>query len=108
MHHQWGYWTDRERSTAFRIDVVAGRKARERAVEPASEARARLQHATLEHVLTVEMRALAILSGDCVNDDRFVCLEHAMEVRHRRIKCKEVIELQRRRLSAERQRIVAA
>ena len=42
-----------------------------------------------------------------MNDNRLVGDEHAMQIGHRRIERKEVIELERRRLAFERQRIVA-
>ena len=67
-----------------------------------------LRQAAFEQILAVEMRALAIGRGAGVNDDRLVCLIHAMQIRHRRIEREEVVELERRRLAVERERVVAA
>ena len=64
--------------------------------------------AAFEHILAVEMRTLAIGRGAGVHDDRLVGLEQPMQVGHRRIERKEIVELERRRLAVERQRIVAA
>ena len=90
------------------IDAAAGRKAGERAIEPAAVARRRFWQAAFQHILAVEMRALAIGRGAGMDDDRLVGGKHAMQVRHRRIEREEIVELERRRLALERQRIVAA
>ena len=61
-----------------------------------------------EQILAVEMRAFAIRRRAGMNDDRLIGREHAMQIRHRRIEREEIVELERRRLAVERQRLVAA
>ena len=86
----------------------SGSSARERAVEPAGVAAAGLGEAALQHVLAVEMRALAIGRGGGVHDRGLLGLVEPVQVRHRRIEREEAIERQRRRLAVEHQRLVAA
>jgi hypothetical protein len=43
-----------------------------------------------------------------MNDDRFINSKHAMQIRHRRIKREEVVELERWHFAVECQRVVAA
>jgi len=43
-----------------------------------------------------------------MKDNRFVRLEHALQVRHCGIKREKVVELERRHLSVERERLIAA
>ena len=88
---------------------TAGRRQRgERAVEPAGIGRARLAEAAFEHVLSVEMRALAIGRRGRMHDRRRAGLVEPVQVRHRRIEREEGIERQRRRLAVEPERLVAA
>ena len=54
------------------------------------------------------MRALAVRRGTGVDDDRFVGLEHGVQNRHGRVEGEETIELERRGLAVEGQRLVAA
>jgi hypothetical protein len=100
--------TDREDAAAFWIDAAARRQTGQRAIEPAAFACRGFWQAALEQILAVEMRALAIGRGAGVDDDRFVRLEHPLQIGHRRIKREKVIELERRRLAIEGKGLVAA
>ena len=95
-------------SPPFGLTCRSRLKRAERAVEPAGVDRAGLAEAAFEHVLAVEMRALAIGRGGRVHDRRLLRLIETMQVRHRRIEREERIERQRRRLAVEHERLVAA
>jgi hypothetical protein len=56
--------------------------------------RAWLFDAALEHVLAIEMRALAIGRGSGVDDNRLVRFEHPMQLRHRWIEREEIVKLE--------------
>src|SRR5262249_38191015 len=62
----------------------------------------------LEHVLAIEMRALAIGRGSGVDDDRLVRFEHAVQIWHRWIEREEIVELECRGLAVDRRRLFAA
>ena len=86
----------------------AGCSESERAIEPAGVARAGLAEAAFQHVLAVEVGALAVGRRGRMHDGGRAGLVEAMQVRHRRIEREEGIERQRRRLAVERERLVAA
>ena len=67
-----------------------------------------LREAAFQHVLAVEMRALAVGRRRRMHDGRRAGLVEPVQVRHRRIEREEGIERQRRRLAVERERLVAA
>ena len=64
--------------------------------------------AALQHVLAVEVRALAIGRRRGVHDGGLLRLVEPVQVRHRRIEREEGIERQRRRPAVEHQRPIAA
>ena len=107
-HHQRRHRADREGLAPLGIDAACRLERDERAVEPAGVGRAGLGEPAFEHVLAVEMRALAIGRRRRMHDRRLPGLVQAMQVRHRGIEREESIERQRRRLAVERQRLVAA
>jgi hypothetical protein len=78
-------------------DPLAGRQRRQRAVEPARLDEARRRHPALEHVLAVEMRAVAVAGGGRMHDDAGLLSHHARKVRHPGIEREEAVERQRRR-----------
>src|SRR5262245_51044783 len=69
QHRRWStndqrrHRSDGKGPAAVRTDAVPGRKARQQTVEPPAVGRAWLFDAALEHVLAIEMRALAIGRG---------------------------------------------
>ena len=67
-----------------------------------------LAEAAFQHVLAVEMRALAIGRRRRMHDRGRAGLVEPMQVRHRRVEREEGVERQRRRLAVERERLVAA
>jgi hypothetical protein len=89
-----GHRSDREGPAAVRTDPISGHKAHEQTVEPPGVGRARLFGTALEHVLAVEMRALAIGRGSGVDDNRLVRFEHTVQIRHRWIEREEIVELE--------------
>jgi hypothetical protein len=91
-----------------RLDAVTWRKTRERAIEPAGIRASYSGVAAFQHVLPVEVRALAVGCRHRVHDDGLAGLIESVQVRHRRIEGKESIERQSRRLAIEPERIVAA
>ena len=107
-HHQRRHRADAERAAAARIDPAVRRQLDQRAVEPAGVDGAGPRDAALEHVLAVEMRALAIGRRGGVDDGRLLRLVEPVQVRHRRIEREEAVERQRRRLAVEHQRAIAA
>ena len=60
-HHERRHRADGKGFGAMRVDTAAGRKTRERAIEPARVAHGRFRQAAFENALPVEMRALASL-----------------------------------------------
>ena len=64
--------------------------------------------AAFEHVLPVEMRALAIGRRDRVHDRRLSRLIEAVQVRHRRVQREKAVERQSRGLAVGGQRFFAA
>ena len=103
-HHQRRHRADREGARAARIDAPARLERRERAVEPAGVGPAGPRQAALEHVLAVEMRALAVGRRRRMHDGRLAGLVQPVQVGHRRIEREEGVERQRRRLAVERER----
>src|SRR5262249_37062667 len=88
------YRSDGEGPAAVRADAVLGRKAHQQAVEPPGADRAWLFNPALEHVLAIEVRALAIGRGSGVDDNRLVRCEHTVQIRHRWIEREEIVELE--------------
>jgi len=88
--------------------TVAGRETREHAIEPAGIGASHSGVAAFQHVLPVEMRALAVGRRHRVRDDGLAGFIKPVQVGHRRIESKESIERQSRRLAIEPERIVAA
>ena len=107
-HHQRRDRADAKRAAATRIDAAVRRQREQRAVEPAGVDPSGLRDPALEHVLAIEMRALAIGRRGGVHDGRLLRLVEPMQVRHRRIEREEAVERQRRRLAVEHQRALAA
>ncbi len=99
---------DRKGLPAMRIDPPAGFERRERTVEPAGIGGARLREPAFEHILPVEMRALAIGCRDRVHDRRLPRLIEAVQVRHRRVQREKAVERHRRGLAVGGQRLFAA
>ena len=95
-------------TSAARIDASVGGERQQRAVEPAGIDGAGPGKSALQHVLAVEVRALAIGRRGGVHDGRVLRLEETMQVRHRWIEREEGIERQRRRLTVEQQRAIPA
>ena len=91
-------------------DTLALRQRGDGAVQPAAFRVTRRQRAALEHVLAVEMRALAIVGGGGVDDERLARVVKAREIRHRRMEAEEVVEPRGRGVAipAQRERAVQA
>src|SRR6185437_14329294 len=102
-HDQWRDRPDADGAAAAGIDDAIRLKSKKCAVEPAGIDRTGTVDAALEHVLAVEMRALAIGRCGGVYDRSLFGLVQAMKIRHRRIECEERIERQRRRLAVQHQ-----
>ena len=106
-HHQRRDGSDGE-GVAQSAGAVARLQRGERAVEPARIGRTRLGEAALQHVLAVEVGALAVRRGRRMHDGRRAGFVEPMQVGHRRIEGEEGIERQRRRLAVEGERLVTA
>ena len=107
-HHQRRDRADADGAAAAQIDAAVRLQRDQRAIEPAGVDGAGPRDPALEHVLAVEMRALAIGRRGGVHDRGLLRLVEPVQVRHRRIEREERIERQRRRLAVEHQRAVAA
>ena len=84
-------------------DALAGGQGGERAVEPARFDESRRRHAALEHVLPVEMRALAIARRRRVHDERRLRADQPRKIGHARIEREEAVERQGRGRPVEAQ-----
>src|SRR5260370_1154740 len=105
---QRGHGADAKRAAAAQINLAIRGQRHQRAIEPAGINGAGPRDAAFEHVLAVEMRALAIGRRGGVNDRCLLRLVKPMQVRHRGIEREERIERQRRCLAVEHQRAIAA
>ena len=79
----------------------------ERAVEPAAVRAARAGIAAFQHVLAVEMRAVAIAGGDRVDDGRLFRVIEALEGGERRVKAEPALERQRGAIARGGEREIA-
>ena len=86
----------------------SGASVVEGAVEPAGFRGARPQHAAFEHVLAVEMRALAIGRRGRMHDGGGAGSVQPMQIGHRRVEGEEGIERQPGRCALQGERLVAA
>src|SRR5882724_11427193 len=91
-----------------RLNAVARRETRKRAIEPARIRTSYSGVAAFQHVLSVEVRALAVWRRHRVHDDGLAGLIESVQVGHRRIEGKESVERQSRRFAIKPERIVAA
>ena len=103
---QWRDRADREGLTG--IDAAGRRHRAERAIEPAALGQARARQPAFQHVLAVEMRALAIGRRCRMHDGRLARLIEPVQVRHCWIEREEAVEPQCRIGAFERERVVAA
>ena len=94
------FWLVRTRSS--------GSSARQRAVEPAGVGTAGPRKAAFQHVLAVEMRALAIGRRHRMHHDGLAGLVEPVQVRHRRVEGEEAVERQPRLGAVELEGVVAA
>ena len=105
-HDEGGDRAYRKCLPGMRIDSPAGFERRECAVEPAGIGRAGLREAAFEHILPIEMRALAIGGRDGVHDRRLARLVEAMQVGHRRVQREEAVERQGRVRAGQQQCLI--
>src|SRR5262249_56320224 len=84
---------------ATRFDTAARFERGEHAVEPAGVRVARPCEPALQHVLAIEMRALAIRRCGSMDDDRMTLAVKPMQVRHRRVEREEAVERKSWRLT---------
>ena len=107
-HHQRRHRTDREGAAAFGLTRPSGASpASARLSQPVSVAPG-FGDAAFEHVLAVEMRALAIGRRRRVHDDRLPASNMRCRFGIAGLSAKKSSSVQRRRLAVEPQRIVAA
>jgi hypothetical protein len=83
------------------------RQSAERSVEPAALRPPRTWVTALEHVLAVEMRAVAIASRDSMHDRRLLLVVEALERGKRRMGEKEAVERQRGPIAGRGKREIA-
>ncbi len=104
--HQRRGWTDGEPAH----HPVAARQRFQRAVEPAGLHPARTGKAALEHVLSIEMRTVAIRCRHRMDHRRMFFLIHPCEFRHRGMQRKEGIQRCRcvRAIGGQRDRTMQA
>jgi hypothetical protein len=107
-HHQRAHRADAEGAAAAQIDPAVRRQRHQGAVEPAGIGETGPGDAALEHVLAVEVRAIAIGRGGGVDDASLPCLVKPVQVRHGGIEREERIERQCRCLAVEHQSAIAA
>lgn len=81
---------DRKRLPAS--NAIGRRQNAPRTIEPTAVAFAWIKQAALEHILPIEMGALAIRRRHRVNDSRLSRLIHSIKIWHRRIERKETVE----------------
>ena len=95
-HHQRRDRPDREGFAASSVALIGDPPARfdrdERAVEPAGIGGARCGEAAFEHILAIKMRAFPVGRGDRMHDAGLTRPIEPVQVGHRRVERKEVIE----------------
>src|SRR5207244_10418921 len=84
--------------------MVAGGQSSERSIEPARINRARAGVSAFQHILPVEVRALAIRRSCRVNDRGVALFEEAPEHRHCGIENEEAIKRNRWMIAASGKR----
>jgi hypothetical protein len=107
-HDQRRHRADRERLTILRLHPAAWLKRGKRPVEPARVGRARLAEPAFQHVLAVEVRALAVGRRRRMHDRGLAGLVEPVQLRHRRIESEEFVEPQGRVRALRQQRLVSA
>jgi hypothetical protein len=107
-HNQGRNRPDAQGAAAAQIHLAVRFERDQCAIEPARVDGTGPGDPALEHILAVEMRALAIGRRRRVHDRGLLCLVQPVEVRHRGIEREECIERQRLRLAIEHQRPIAA